>query len=234
MHAARLNLLENGKTSRAVISFIGRDPKDGKGEAHEPFELSSAWPPPSCPAASFPVNSAAIGRERIRASLRLALLGIALCLRRVFALAPRSCRAASRASRASFKPIAGIDAYRQCLLDTAEAIGDAPTFRAIRRDPQLKPATVRELDDFCAGESALDRQIGKGMLVSTLRWYRRHTNKCTNKSVGRKHTPSDSAGRSSGTKGLIFRRFWTNVDAFDRLNGAQERTRTFTACTAGT
>jgi hypothetical protein len=33
---------------------------------------------------------------------------------------------------------------------------------------------------------------------------------------------------------LILRSFRTNMDIGKRQNGAQERTRTFTACTAGT
>ena len=224
--------LSTTKTSRAEISSIGRDPSAGSAKLmnHSNFRnVAAAFPSRRFLFRQF----ARDGAERIRACFGARHLRGLLDLGRVSALRQVSPRAISGIPSV-FQSDLGIDPYGERLLSATEAVSEPPTLRAVRRDPQLEAAAVRKLDDLRAGKRALYREIGKGHVGTTVRRMCRvptYVPTILLDASGSLRTRSDPW---SGLNLLIFQMFRTNLDVLKRQNGAQERTRTFTACTAGT
>ena len=188
--------------------------------------------PPSCRDASFPPIRPRLPRTCSRLASAFAAFA-------AFLTWEGSCRAPRSSARHRVRPERLSIQLRDKRLsrgsfERRQSGMRAATLRAIGRNPQLEPAAVRKLDDFRAGEGALYCEIGKSHVGTNGRRTRRiPTNLPTIllDANGRSGTPTDA---SFGAKLLILSGFWTNLDVSERQNGAQERTRTFTACTAGT
>jgi hypothetical protein len=104
----------------------------------------------------------------------------------------------------------------------------------LSKDDILDNVTLYWMTNTAVSESArfIARSV-RGMLVSG---GTNHplTNKSTNKSIGRKWSLLHSNGRQTCDNYLTDNKFWTGWTSVGLRIGAQERTRTFTAFTAGT
>ena len=205
------------KTSGAVISAIGRAPDGRAGESQQPFDLADGSSgltfAPLLVQNSAAMASNVLAERTLSRPWRVSWRGRGLVPRPRAAWPLPARLGPPKANR-------GIDADRQHLLKAVEPIGEAPALRAIRQNPQLQPAAIRELDNFFAGLGRCGFPYRSGACWYLKCWYRRHTNKDTNNFCGYQRTPPDALGRQSGPSPLFFSYFSMFWDAGEQRCGA--------------
>ena len=162
-----LYFLENDQdlTRRNLVDWSRSE--CGKGEAHEPFELSQCCR--RLLVATLLVRQfARDGRERVRALFGLRCLCGLLDLGRVLA-AGQGLPGRFAGVPSVFQTDFGINAYGKCLLNASEAVSESPPFRAIGRNPQCSPPPSESLMIFGPGSARFIVRSVRVMLVPTER-----------------------------------------------------------------